>query len=202
MYLFGLAFGSLKRAFTLRNAIPPNFEMFGKRQKQFSATRFSPQTWVFQKLKILAFTAKKRDSHLSYMETYLYTLKLLLLRITQIQSYMDLSFPFVSLRSWNKYLQMEKGCVGHIYFSSSYVTHLPSPHWFHCCDAAATVLCSRLKMINKLLGSTLTQQWPIKLFILVFFSSCFYVVGVQRNGLFFPLKSYNYNTICILIKNL
>jgi hypothetical protein len=42
--LFGLAFGSLKRAFTLRNAIPPNFEMFGKRQKQFSATRFSPQT--------------------------------------------------------------------------------------------------------------------------------------------------------------
>jgi hypothetical protein len=185
MYLFGLAFGSLKRAFTLRNAIPPNFEMFGKRQKQFSATRFSPQTWVFQKLEILAFTAKKRDSHLSYMETYLYTLKLLHLRITQIQSYMDLSFPFVSLRSWNKYLQMEKGCVGHIYFSSSsYVTHLPSSiHWFHCCDAAATVFCSRLKMISKLLGSTLTQQWPIKLFILVFF--CFFILLVCKEMICF-----------------
>jgi hypothetical protein len=176
--------------------------MFGKRQNQFSATQFSPQTWVFLKLKILTFTAKKHDSHLSYIETYLYTLKLLLLRITQIQSYMDLSFPFVSFRSWNKYLQMEKGCVGHIYFSSSYVNHLPSPHWFHCCDAAATVLCSRLKMINKLLGSTLTHQWPIKLFILVFFLRFFILLVYKEMVCFFPLKSYNYNTICILIKNL
>jgi hypothetical protein len=142
--------------------------MFGKREKQFSATRFSPQTWVFLKLEILAFTAKKRDSHLSYMETYPFTLKLLLLRTTQIQSYICICLsPLQALRSSNKYLQMEKWCVGHIYLSSSsYVTH--STHWFHCCDAAATVFCSRLKMISKLLGSTLTRQWPIKQFILVF----------------------------------
>jgi hypothetical protein len=109
--------------------------MFGKREKQFSATRFSPQTWVFLKLEILAFTAKKRDSHLSYMETYLFTLKLILLRITQIQSYMYLSFPFGSLRSSNKYLKMEKWCVGHIYFSSSYVTYsLVSLLWCGCCS--------------------------------------------------------------------